>query len=195
MVSLSLFWPGFLRVERSFSVSQSIWVPGIEQDTNFPWASCHTEEGMFTDPHVAEREGGREETQGEEKKRQREREGEIRPCQKSDDFANYKITCMLRVPWQEQRPEPWVQQTPACFGCNASAECVCRVGTCTSSQHAAERPGPRKSRRGGSRPALTISALEPYTISKMGKGSSMFTQQMWHKKTLLRPTETSLVFA
>lgn len=48
---------------------------------------------------------------------------------------------------------------------------------------------------GGSRPALTVSVLEPYAVSEMGKGSSVFTQQVWHKKTLLRPTETSLLFA
>lgn len=37
---------------------------------------------------------------------------------------------------------------------------------------------PQKNQEGGSKPALTISALEPYTICEMGKGSSVLTQQV-----------------
>lgn len=74
MVSLSLIWPVFLSTERSFGVSQSIWASGIEQDTDFPWASCHTEEGMLTDPHVAEIKGGRKRRERKRRDREKERE-------------------------------------------------------------------------------------------------------------------------
>lgn len=193
MVSLSLFWPDFLSIERSFSVSQSIRVPGIEQDTNFPWASCHTEEGMLTDPHVAEREGGRK--HGVEKRRAREKERE-----KCGHARAAMISLIIKshecwgLPGKSRDQSHGFSKHLLVLAAmpQQSVYAERELAQALSTQQrglAPEKAG------GGFRPALTISPLEPYTISEMRKGSSVFTQQVWHKKTLLRPTETSLVFA
>lgn len=158
-MSLSLFWPGFLSMERSFSVSQSIWVLHIEQDTNFPWASCHTEEGMLTDPHVAEIEGGRKHRVEKRRDREKKREkcGHARTAMisliiKSHEYWGFPgksrdqsygfskhLLVLAAMPQQSVYAE-WEL---------AQALSMQQRGL------APEKAG------GGSRPALTISALEP----------------------------------
>lgn len=131
---------------------------------------------MLTDPNVAEREGGRKHSVKKRRGWENEREkcGHARammisliikshecsgfPGKSRDQSHGFSkhLLVLAAVPQQSVYAE-WEL---------AQALSMQQRGL------ASEKAG------GGSRPALTISVLEAYTISEMGKGSSVFTQQV-----------------